>query len=216
MFILALLISSIALIISGILLYIDYLKPFDLSIKTAGRITISKNPWAEELRQDCIQLDLVFTNNGARRGVIEDVALELQTNDKKFLFRSYAIVRNRSLTLGKDLIPPSLEPFISFELGKMESSVKRILFIPHTDSLLSNFIAETYKVIIWIRNSSDKKWIYYENFVITIDKDDIDVLAKSKMTKQPDGRYYINWLTLDKVLDQSENELSELLKIINK
>jgi len=126
-------ISIVALCISLFLLYRDYLQPFRITVRAVGRITLSKNPWSAELQEDCIQIDLVFSNHGARKGVVEDVALELSSGDIRLFFRSFGIVRDRSLNLGKELPPPTMETFIGFELGKKESTVRRVILVPHTN-----------------------------------------------------------------------------------
>ncbi len=204
-------ISIVALSISLLLLYRDYFQPFRLSVRAVGRITISKNPWSEGLQQDCIHIDLVFSNQGAKRGVVEDVALELWSGEIRAFFRSLAIIRDRSLNLGKELLPPALETFIGFELSKTDSTVRRVLLVPHDNSPTSYLQALAYEGKIWIKHSRSKKWIEGPIFAFNVEKEDLEELAKTTIVPQPDGRYYVNWITRDKVLDKTANELDELL-----
>lgn len=209
-------ISILALIISGWLLYHDYLMPFRPSIRAIGRVTISKNPLFGGLQQDCIHVDIVFSNQGAKRGAIEDVAIEINLGQNSSLFRSIAVMQNRNLPLGNELIPPTLESFVGFELGKSESVVKRILFVPHSGSASFSLKENNYRGTIWVRHSSARKWIKYTDFEFNVDKDDLSELSKSTMVLQPDGRYYISWITRDKVLSSTEDHLLELSKYLVK
>ena len=138
-------IAVAALAISGWLLYKDYIQPFQLNVRPAGRITISKNPYSEGLSQDSIQLDLIFTNQGARRGIVEDVALVVKSNGKHGIFRSLAEQTDRSLNLQKELVPPKLETFIGFQLAKAESTIHRIVFVPHSESAIVQLSVGTYE-----------------------------------------------------------------------
>lgn len=206
-------ISIFALLISLVLLYRDYLQPFKLYVRGVGRVIISKNPWSEGLQQACIHLDLVFSNIGANRGVIEDVALELRSYKSHVILRSLATVSDRSMRLGKDLLPPELESFIGFELEKRESTMKQILFVPYTGFDTFNFKATTYGGVIWVKHSNHQKWVNVYNLEFSVDEDDLIELDKSTMTLQPDGRFYVNWITRNKVLKQTESLLQDLLKI---
>jgi len=179
-------------------------------VRAAGRITLSKNPWSEGLRQECLHLDLIFTNQGAKRGVIEDVAVSIQGLGARAFFRSLAMVSDRTLKLQKELVPPTVETFISFELGQGESTVRRVLWVPHASSIDFSFQATTYTGTLWVCHSGSKKWMRSATFAFTVDREDLTELAKSTATPQPNGGYFVKWLTRDKVLNQTESKLNEL------
>jgi len=208
-------IAVTALAISAWLLYKDYIQPFQLDVRPAGRITISKNPFSEGLSQDSIQLDLIFTNQGARRGIIEDVAVVINANGKQSIFRSLAEQTDRSLNLQKDLVPPKLESFIGFQLAKSESLIHRIFFVPHSASAIVQLSIGTYDADVWVKSTESKKWIKKDFMNFTIDAEDIESLGKSKMTPLPEGGYFIKMITRDKVLSQGEERLKELTDIIS-
>ena len=209
-------IAVAALAISAVLLYKDYIKPFSLDVRPAGRITISKNPFSEGLSQDSIQLDIIFTNQGARRGIVEDIALVVKAKDKLGVFRSLAEQTDRSLNLQKELVHPKLESFIGFQLAKSESLIHRIFFVPHSASAIVQLSIGTYDADVWVKSTESKKWIKKDFMNFTIDAEDIESLGKSKMTPQPEGGYFIKMITRDKVLSQGEERLKELNEIISK
>lgn len=209
-------IAVAALTISAVLLYKDYIKPFCLDVRPAGRITISKNLFSEDFSQDSIQLDLIFTNQGARKGIVEDIALVVKADDKLGLFRSLAEETDRSIHLQKELIAPKLESFIAFQLAKSESSIHRILFVPHSTSAINQLSIGTYGADVWVKSTESKKWIMKDFMEFTIDAEDIESIGKSKMIPQPQGGYFIKMITRDKVLKQGEERLKELNEIISK
>ena len=209
-------IAVVALCISGFLLYQDHLKPFKLAVRGAGRITIARNPWSEGLRQSCIEIDLIFTNEGARRGVVEDVAVRLYDPHGGAFFRSYGVAIDRQLNLQRELVPPRLEMFIGFELSKGESMVRRILLVPHVNSIAFSFAPISYAAEIWVRSTEAPDWVRYDSFGFTVDQEDIDTLARSKVTPQPDGSVFVEWLTRDKVADQNDKRVAVLEERLRK
>jgi hypothetical protein len=149
-------ISIAALGVSSFLLYRDHLLPFRLELRSGGRITVAKNPFSEGLKQDCVFLDLIFTNLGARRGVMEDVAVLVGTQAEGILLRTHSVATDRTLQFLKELRPPQLEPFTAFELKNDESAARRILFVPLTGA--ESFVLKTgsYTAEVWARSSAQR------------------------------------------------------------
>lgn len=208
-------IAILALGISAWLFYKDYLQPFRLDVRSVGRITISKNPFSEELRQDSILLDLIFANQGAKRGVVEDVVLAINTDDWNGIYRSLAEQKDRSLNLQKDLVPPKLETFIGFELVKYDSMVRRILFVPYSEDGELKLSVGTYFADLWVRSSESTQWVKKNSIKFTIEPKDVETIKKSQINLQPEGGYFVKWFTVDKILDQSNKRIKELIEIIS-
>jgi len=123
-------IATFALSLLGWIFFQDYLKPFNLSARASGRVVIAKNPYSENLKQDCLLISIIFSNSGARQGVVEDIAICIHYENENIILGSLAVNKNRTLNLQKVLPPPQMETFLSFNLKKYESDVKEIMFVP--------------------------------------------------------------------------------------
>jgi len=210
-------ISILSLAVSVFVLYNNYLSKFRLEIRDAGRIQVSKNPFSEGLQQPCLIIDLIFTNQGVRKGIVEDIAISLTDKDKTSIFRSLLIVTDRSKNFQSELIPPKTESFTAFGLGKEESIVKQIMLVPTDSSQSSPFTISTYHADIWAFSSEYKDWVKYRSVTFNISEDDVKALNMSTVTPQPNGGYFVKWVTQDKPLQGSETRLIALKnKIIAK
>jgi hypothetical protein len=204
------LIAIAALMISLFLLFVDHLKPFRLAVRPAGRITISRNPFSAQLAESCVLIDLMFTNQGARRGVVEDVALFVRGQERSALFRSHAFERRRALNLGRALVPPELETFLGFEVAKDETIVRRVFLVPSPKFAGFALQVGPYSADLWVLSSISPEWVQRESLNFTVDSDDIVTLANIKVTPEPDGAVFVEWLTRDKVLDQTADRVRRL------
>lgn len=207
-------IAIIALIISLGLLYKDYLQPFEVDVQPAGRIKLSKHFLSKELSESSIQLDLIFTNQGARRGFVEDIAIVVKTNGKQGIFRSLAEVTDRTIEFQKELVPPKLESFIGVQLGKYESSPHLVYFIPFSGSEIVQLSEGAYVLDLWIKSTESQNWIKKDSLKFHVNSEDIISLNKSKIIPQPDGRLYISLMQQDKALSYVEDRLKKLSLII--
>jgi hypothetical protein len=203
-------ISFLALGVSVFLLWRDYLQPFNLTSHPAGRITVARNPFSESLHEDCILLDLVFENHGARGGAVEDVALVVRAPDAVGIFRSLAVQNDRTLNLTRELPPPALETFVSFHLAKQESAVRRVLFVPRSGDGFVRFIPGRYALEIWVRASGIDDWKRTAQSTFTYDGDDATALDRTSAAPDAKGGQFVEWMTRDKVLDESEQQLRNL------
>jgi hypothetical protein len=210
----SLLIAIIALILSGLIFFQDHLKPFNLSTRASGRAVIAKNPYTEDLKQDCLLVNMIFSNSGSRRGVIEDIALCLNYKNEKIILRSFAVKKDRTLNVTKGLPPPQLETFLSFNLGKGESNVKEIMFIPLEKESSFSFEDQLYNADIWVLSSKD--WEKHKPFSFLLTKEDIESISNPQFKKFEDGSRFIKWTNRDKPLASIEKQLSELEKLIGK
>lgn len=203
-------ISFLALAVSVFLLWRDYVEPFNLSARPAGRITVAKNPFSQALREDCILVDLIFENGGARGGVVEDVALVARSPDGTGVFRSLAVQAERTLNLTRDLPPPFLETFVSFHLAKQESAVRRLLFVPRSGDGFVRFAPGQYTLEVWVRGSRIDGWEKMAQATFTYDADDAAALDRTSAAPDLKGGQFVEWLTRDKVLDESDQQLRAL------
>jgi hypothetical protein len=203
-------IAFLALAISVFLLWRDYLEPFNLTARPAGRITVAKNPFSQLLQQDCILVDLIFENDGAVGGVVEDVALVVRSRDGIGIFRSLAVQRKPTLNLTKELPPPVLETFVSFHLAKQESEVRRILFVPRPGDGFVRFAPAQYTLEVWARGSNIDGWEKMAQATFTYDADDVAALGRTSAAPDAKGGQFVEWMTRDKVLDESDQQLRAL------
>ncbi len=209
----ALAVSVVALLLSIGTTYWEHWRSFRLDIRSAGRITLSRDPWSPNLTRDALFVDAIFTNTGARRGVVEDVALVVQRAGQKSLFRSFATQRDHTLNLTGELVPPKLEPFVGFDLGRFESTVRRLFFVPHTDA--SDASWKTFQLgrhtgEIWARSTDKPDWCKHATVTFSIETSDLDQLSSSKAIPQAEGGYFVKFVTQNKVVEESENALQAL------
>lgn len=207
-------IAILALCLSSWIFYKDYLKPFNLSARASGRVVIAKNPFSENLKQDCLLVSLIFSNSGARQGVVEDIAICIRYENKNIILGSLAVNKDRTLNLQKELPPPQMETFLSFNLKKYESDVKEIMFVPIETEESFSFKKCQYHADIWI--SSDNNWKKYESFEFSITNEDISALALTPVEFFDDGSYYIKWIYRDKALASQEKQILKLKELIQK
>ncbi|MEK0337758.1 MAG: hypothetical protein QQN41_10035, partial [Nitrosopumilus sp.] len=57
---------------------------------------------------------------------------------------------------------------------------------------------------------STQEWQSHGSFAFSVEENDLEVLAKSLFTLQPDGRYFLKWYTQSKVTEARENSLNVL------
>lgn len=81
-------IAIAAFFISAYVFYKTHLSSFCLAAKTGGRVVISRNPFSFKQKQVSLMLDVILVNDGAKSGVIEDVAICILDDSKRFLFKS--------------------------------------------------------------------------------------------------------------------------------
>lgn len=85
-------ISVLALILSGITFWNNSLKPFRLRVSNAGRIELLMNPYRIPSLEPGLMLELIFANDGASPGLMQDVAIVVTfPNEQHVLFRSMVL-----------------------------------------------------------------------------------------------------------------------------
>jgi len=133
----SIIISIIALIVSGIVAWKNYLAPFRLSLHS-GAPRLERCP--VELRDGravmrfAVVLPLYFVNKGAHDGIISDIVLIVRLGQNAWLFYpafycKYSV--STEPTLGRMLTKdPSNEPFYPPHLQGKEALYKPIVFSP--------------------------------------------------------------------------------------
>jgi hypothetical protein len=134
--------GAIALLISGIVAWKNYLSPFNVKIY-CGNPRLELLPLKLEdgrtVSRFSAILPLYFVNTGAREGVIRDIILIVNSDQDKWLFQSVFYTKysiKTESTLGKTLTKdPSNEPFYPVHLAGKSEVYKAIVFVPlKTDS----------------------------------------------------------------------------------
>lgn len=177
-------IAILALLVSAWTLYRTHFLPFSVVVRAAGRVMLAKNPWAL-MKQDCLALDLSFTNTGTRVGLIEDIAVDVKGPNLRSLLRTMSVFADRDLKVVSGPAVPRLEVFTAFHLKAYEAAVKRILFVPHDKS--DRFVLENgpHVATVYARGTRLKSWKQVCAVDFMVDQADLDALAKSRMV--PDG-----------------------------
>ena len=132
----SIIISIIALIVSGIVAWKNYISPFRITVHCS-------NPRLEPGKLDlgngravirfAVILPLCFVNSGARDGIISDIVLIVRSAQNVWLFLPFFYTSynmQTESTLGKKLTDdPSNEPFYSIHLLGKERVCKSIVFV---------------------------------------------------------------------------------------
>ncbi len=202
------LISGAALIVSLVVFWRTSLRGFRPRVHNAGRLTVGNDPFAG-LTRPFFAVDIIFSNEGASTGTIADVALVLKTQDSSFVCRSFMVSLDRRKRMEKELKPPEMESFASFDVSPGESLTKQIGFIPLRD-VQTPLIAGHYDATIMVRKSNRKGWKKCDSFPFEVSDEDLVEIGKSKLTEQPGGGFYVEWRTRDKVTQVVDRELEEL------
>lgn len=133
----SIIISIIALIVSGIVAWKNYLAPFRLSLHS-GAPRLERCPVelidGRAVMRFAVVLPLYFVNEGAQDGIISDIALIVRSEQNAWLFYpafycKYSV--STEPTLGRMLTKdPANEPFYPPHLQGKETLYKPIVFFP--------------------------------------------------------------------------------------
>jgi len=137
----SIIISIVALIVSGIVAWKNYLSPLRLSVYS-GSPRLEPCPLkligGGEVIRFAVVLPLYFVNRGAQDGIIRDIILIVNSGQSAWLFYpgfycKYSV--STEATLGKRLTEdPSNEPFYPIHLQGKETLYKPIVFFPVGDN----------------------------------------------------------------------------------
>ncbi|NQT97456.1 MAG: hypothetical protein HQ562_06915 [Candidatus Marinimicrobia bacterium] len=207
----AVVLSSVAILLSVITYWNNTLKPFNLALFDVGRVELTVNPYKAPNREPALLVELIFLNKGAKSGVVQDAALKLKfPNGEDILFRSIVISTDRTLQFSKDLAPPKLESFIGFNIPGRSSVHKHIMFVPDKPIQYELLPQGRFIVEIFAISGGDQEWKSYGSFAFSVDKNDLEVLEKIVFTQQPDGRYFLKWYTQSKVTEARETSIKSI------
>ncbi len=133
----SIIISIIALIVSGIVAWKNYLAPFSLSVHSGSpRLEpCSLNLMdGREVVRFVVVMPLYFVNRGAHDGIVRDIILVVCSGHNAWLFYPGFYCKynvSTEATLGKRLTEdPSNEPFYPIHLQGKETLYKSIVFFP--------------------------------------------------------------------------------------
>jgi len=133
----SIIISIVALILSGIVAWKNYLAPFKLSLDS-GSPRLEPCPvkliGGREVIRFAVVLPLHFVNMGTHDGSIKDIVLTVRSRENAWLFYpgfycKYSV--STESTLGRKLTEdPSNEPFYPIHLQGKQTLYKPIVFFP--------------------------------------------------------------------------------------
>jgi hypothetical protein len=205
-------VAVVSFVMSLYTLYFTYLRPFAPHATAAGRVVLLKNPFSSGLKHAALMLDIIFTNRGANRGVVEDVAISLDRGGGSYplVLRSLAIDRERRLNLAGGWPAPELETFLAFEIGPGESVAKRVLFVPVDATSDLAFEARSYDASLWMWTSRRDDWQRSDSLAFSVDDDDLKSLSSSVIEAGQEGGQFVKLMTRDKPLDDIEGRVRQL------
>ncbi|MDQ3805050.1 MAG: hypothetical protein M3416_14630 [Acidobacteriota bacterium] len=215
---LPIILSFVAVCVSGYTLWSTRLAPFDLNVVSTGRVVLTSNPLSPGARQPAISVQLLFTNNGAKQGYVNDVALVLRKLDseiKPVLFRSLYEHIEDSLNFTNQLPPPKMIHFISFPVKPGETIAKKVVFVPFDFQTEVNYERAKYSVTPYVIESG-KKWKAWNAVDIDITQEDLQSLGQTVATPVEGGRQFVKWVHHSKPTTQQEASLSNLKSKIEK
>lgn len=200
-------IGILALLTSLILLYLGHLRRFRLEVHAGGRISVTRNPF--NLDESALAVDLILSNEGSQRGVVETIALHVNGVGLKVVYAPHLEFQSTTLSLGEELAPADLTSFRAIQLGKAESVTKRILFRSATGGP-ATLPAGVYQIEVFVISSRSKEWRKVLAFEMEIEPEDVSVIESLGYVRQPDGRNFLNWQTRDKLLRSYEQRYKRL------
>ena len=203
-------IAILALLVSIITLYLTHLKPFSPKIYSAGRYSISINP--QNSSQIAISPILVFANEGAKKGVIENLALIIKTpKDEKFLLMPHLILTDLKINTTREKSKSlEAEAFVKFSLGSEEVIVKQVMFIPPS---IERFILSPgkYLIDVFAKTSKDKRFEKYNALTIEIDVTDLQEIRKNVPKLKPGESVIVEAFFRNKITPELDQEYQSLL-----
>lgn len=208
-------ISLTALCVSGYTLWSDRLKSFCLAIRSSGRITLTRQPWSPGLAQDALFLDLVFANTGSRSGFLDSVGVVVRGGGTSTLLGAHSEMTDRTLSLGSNLPPPSLTPFVGRVLHKGESQTAKILFVPNDPSSTFQFALGRYALDVYARSQGGSAWKKMTSIEVEVTQPDLLAIASSSATPNPAGGHFVKWIFQDKYAELTEEGMKRLGKQTN-
>ena len=191
--------------------------PFELRVYDSGRLEWTKDP--RDIKEPMIFVDLIFSNFGARKGLIEEIALAVHKTGEtreSTLYRPVYIMTDRSLKLGKELPPPDLETFTAFEVGALGTTVKKIGFVPWVTPSGFVYSKGEYDVRVFLKGTRQKEWKRVAVMRYSIADADLQVLGQITSQPQQNGLSYINWKTQSKGSESLEDSLQQLKRQLTK
>ena len=184
----------IALIVSGIVAWKNYLSPFRAKVEYG-------NPRLEPVKLNlgggravtrfAVILPLYFVNTGARDGIISDIALIVTSAQNTWLFQPFLYTKygiQTESTLGERLTEdPSNEPFYPIHLLGKEKIYKSIVFVslpserfPLGDNPL---LPGTYSFQIRVLEASKKDYEAKKTFTIKLSEENVNGLSSPTSPK---------------------------------
>ena len=185
----SIIISIIALLVSGIVAWKNYLSPFNVKI-FCGNPRLEPMPLKLENGETIMRfspiLPLYFVNTGAKDGIINDIILEVNSEKNKFLFQPFFYTEyniKKESPYGKKLTEnPFNEPFYPLHLEGNSKTYRPIAFAPlvyERFPLGTNHLMEgNYNFQVKIFNTSKQFYEIKLTFNTNLSKEQIDSLSR--------------------------------------
>lgn len=206
--------ALLAIIISLLTLYYTQWDPFHSRIYSAGRYALSINP--QNSSQIALSPSLIFANEGAKNGIIENLALIIDIEGKKILLIPLRTLTNKNLNETQTAAPLESEAFTKFYLTEKEVTIKQIMFVPQFIEKFTLLPGE-YTAEIFVKTSESNKFKKHDSLTLQIDQADIDEITKGIPTNlKPGERVYTQALFKNKITPEFENEYEGLKSYLEK
>lgn len=204
-------ISFAALGISGFTLWTTHLKGPSLNVAPAGRLTLTSDPRSEGASRPAIIVPFLVTNSGAQQAYVLDVAVEVEANDEREIFRSLFEQNEDKMNLGEELSPLDLSPFHSFVVGPGETVLKRVFLILMDDHSAFTFRPGKLFVVPLTRTAhAPQRWERWDTLEVQLDQEDRQALDSTVTRQMPDGSRAVKLMMRTKPTVPARNALKKL------
>lgn len=172
MFTLPIVISLISFAISAYTLWSSRLAPFNLRVLATGRVDFIQTPAPNSLQR--IAMQLLFVNEGARRGYVSNVAIAISGDNvvksPQFFVAFFEDID--AINFAKEhQDSPKWITFSTFTLNPGETLLKRIVFLPKdTADAKLTYKAGDYTLTLYSVEEGKQDWKRRQSVSITLDE----------------------------------------------
>ena len=172
-------ISLISFAISAYTLWSSRLAPFKLRVLATRRVDFIQTPAPNSLQR--IVMQLLFVNEGARRGYVGNVAIAIRSDNfnKGALFFVALFEDIGEINFAKEhQDSPKWIAFSTFALNPGEALLKRIVFLPNEADKLT-YKAGEYTLTLYTVEEGKQDWERRQSVSITLSEQNVSALSQT-------------------------------------
>ena len=211
-------ISFLAMFVSGYTLWTTKLAPFKLKVISTGRLVLTGNPNSPGATEPAIGVQLLFSNNGANQGYVDDIAVVLRksgSDARAVLFRSVFEQIEDTLNFTNELPPPKMVTFKAFPVKPGETVAKEVMFVPFSPQPEWKYELAKYSVVPYTLEAG-KPWKVWEAMDVEVKQEDLRSLNQTVATPSDGGKQFVKWALTSLPTTSRERSLKDLESEIEK